>query len=82
MAWSSEEVLVVNTGLDQHLTEKTLEEWAFNRLPACQSAPVEEHLLVCPTCQDRLAEIDEYIIVMKTALMPPSMGAVSKHSAA
>lgn len=82
MARSSEEVLVVNAGLDQHLTEQVLEEWAFNRLPGRESAPLEEHLLVCPTCQDRLAEIDEYIIVMKAALLPPSMVAVSKHSAA
>ena len=29
--------------------------------------PLEEHLLICLTCQIRLEEMDEYIKVMKAA---------------
>ncbi len=71
----------MNTGLDRHPTDDALEEWVFNRLPTSVCAPLEEHLLVCSTCQDRLAEIDEYIIVMKFASLPPPVS-ISKHSAA
>jgi hypothetical protein len=29
---------------------------------------MEEHLLICPTCQDLLADVDEYIHIAKAAL--------------
>lgn len=32
-----------------------------------QSAPLEEHLLICHACQDLLAELDEYLDVLKKA---------------
>ena len=50
-----------------HISEELLEQYAFRRLTEPQSAPVEEHLLICPTCQDRLDEIENYIQVMKLA---------------
>ena len=51
----------------EHPSEDQLEEYAFGRLHDPQAAPLEEHLLICVSCQDRLHEVDEYIRLMKTA---------------
>jgi anti-sigma factor RsiW len=56
---------VENKGL--HLTEEMLEEYCFNRLLETTKAAVEEHLLVCPACQEALQSLDEYISLMKAA---------------
>ena len=63
----------MNTGFIFHIPDDLLEEYALGRVPDRGRTPVEEHLLICPTCQNNLAEIDEYIGVMKTALdaLPP-----------
>jgi hypothetical protein len=57
-----------------HPSEDLLEEYALRRLNEEQSAPIEEHLLVCSACQEALAEIDDYVLVMKaeTARMEKS----------
>jgi hypothetical protein len=52
---------------DSHPLEDVFEEYAFNRLPEEASAEFEEHLLVCPRCQDTLARTDEYILLVKHA---------------
>jgi hypothetical protein len=48
-----------------HPSEDLLEEYAFHRLAEEQAAPLEEHLLACSSCQEALAEIDEYLLLMK-----------------
>lgn len=48
-----------------HPSEDLLEEYAFQRLAEEQVAPLEEHLLACSSCQEALAEIDEYLLLMK-----------------
>lgn len=48
-----------------HPSEDLLEEYAFQRLAGEQVAPLEEHLLACSSCQEALAEIDEYLVLMK-----------------
>jgi len=50
-----------------HPSEDLLEEYAFRRLGEEQCANVEEHLLFCGECQETLAAIDEYILLMKSA---------------
>ena len=50
-----------------HLPEETLEEYCFDRLSATETAEVEEHLLVCSSCQLALEELDDYIRLMKAA---------------
>ena len=37
-------------------------------LPEGQLAVIEEHLLICEVCQDRLQELDEYVAAMREAL--------------
>jgi len=57
----------VNAGLDRHYPEEIWECYALGMLAEEQSAPLEEHLLICHVCQDVLAELDEYLEVMRTA---------------
>ena len=52
---------------DSHPPEDVMEEYAFNRLAEEHCADLEEHLLICPRCQDRLARTDEFIQLMKQA---------------
>ena len=53
---------------DAHIEEEMLERYALNQLNEEQSAPLEEHLLVCSKCQDRLDAVDEYVQTMKQSL--------------
>ncbi len=50
-----------------HIDEETLECYALGRLCEDEAAPVEEHLLVCHSCQDGLAAADEYIRAVRAA---------------
>ena len=51
-----------------HPSEDLLEEYAFQRLAEEQVASLEEHLLACSSCQQALAEIDEYLLLMKQGI--------------
>ena len=52
-----------------HIPEEELELYAVSRdFAEGRLAAIEEHLLVCHVCQDRLQELDEYISAMRTAL--------------
>ena len=59
--------------MTSHIDDELLERYSLGRLAEAESAVVEEHLLVCSECQDRLAEADEYTQVMRQALseLPP-----------
>jgi anti-sigma factor RsiW len=57
----------VNTSLD-HYSEEAWENYAMGKLSEQDSASLEEHLLVCPACQDLLANVDEYLEIAKAAL--------------
>jgi hypothetical protein len=50
-----------------HPTTEAFEEYAFKRLSEADTEALEEHLLVCPACQTLLADVDEYILLMKQA---------------
>jgi anti-sigma factor RsiW len=45
-----------------HIPEEVLEEYAAGNLPESQKAEVEEHLLACEFCQNRLEIEDENFI--------------------
>ena len=57
----------MNTGSRSHISEDTMERYALGRIPDLAGAPLEEHLLICLTCQMRLEETKEFIKVMKAA---------------
>ena len=59
---------MLKTGMDGHFPYAVWEEYVMRMLSAEECTPLEEHLLVCPACQDLLAEADEYIEIAKTAL--------------
>ncbi len=52
---------------DDHIPDDMLDEFVMEMLSEQDCAFWEEHLLICTTCQDRVAEADEYIRVMKHA---------------
>lgn len=54
-----------------HPTPEILEEYSFGRLEGRETDAVEQHLLLCQPCQAALAEIDEYIRLMKGATAGP-----------
>ncbi|MBZ5609481.1 MAG: zf-HC2 domain-containing protein [Acidobacteriia bacterium] len=58
----------MNIGTDCDFPDNLLERYAMGKLSEQESAPLEEHLLVCPPCQQRLDELDEFLAVTKTAL--------------
>lgn len=51
----------------RHAEDDQLEKYAMGALAEEESAMVEEHLLICPECQDRLSETDRYIYAMRSA---------------
>lgn len=61
----------LNTCFPPHPTEEILEEFAFDRLPGVLTAQVEEHLLICPGCQDAVAETDAFVYALKAAVKHP-----------
>lgn len=55
-----------------HPSEEILEEYALHRLPETLAASVEEHLLVCHSCQDAVAENDQFVAALQgAASLPP-----------
>ncbi|HEX8985083.1 MAG TPA: hypothetical protein VF767_06625 [Bryobacteraceae bacterium] len=51
-----------------HTTEDQLEDYCLGRIPASELEGTEEHLLVCPDCQEHLRETDRYIRTMRAAI--------------
>jgi predicted anti-sigma-YlaC factor YlaD len=58
----------MNAGLNQHFSYEVWENYARGTLSGLDAVPLEEHLLICCTCQDLLQQADEYIEVAKSAL--------------
>lgn len=54
--------------LNEHAGEEILERYSMGGLSGEQLEAFEAHLLVCPTCQERLEETDAYIRATRTAL--------------
>jgi hypothetical protein len=57
---------------NSHISEEMLERFALKQLTDEQSAPIEDHLLVCHHCQDHLEQVDNYVQTMKLALLAPA----------
>ena len=54
------------------VSQETVERYCLGHLDSEEVERFEEHLLVCPDCQDRVAASDQYINAMKSALREPS----------
>lgn len=65
------------TNSTQHPTEDVLEEYHFQRLPEPQAEALEEHLLICGGCQERLERLEAFIGDVRTAVVAPVPQATS-----
>jgi anti-sigma factor RsiW len=52
---------------NDHVTEESLESYALGSLSEPLVTGMEEHLLICPACQDKLREVDAYVTAMRGA---------------
>jgi hypothetical protein len=50
-----------------HIDEEILDRYAIGTLASSEVPAVEEHLLICAACQDRLTETDDFVAVFRTA---------------
>jgi anti-sigma factor RsiW len=53
--------------LNDHVSEEVLERYAMGHTSNDETAMLEEHLLICNTCQYKLQSLDEYLAVTKEA---------------
>src|SRR5579863_10480593 len=51
----------------KHISDEQLEAYAMNCLSEAEVGPIEEHLLICETCQDHLAAVDKFVLAMQGA---------------
>jgi anti-sigma factor RsiW len=51
----------------EHVTEDDLERYAMRTLSAPESDHLEEHVLICQSCRDRLESTDEFVAAMRSA---------------
>jgi hypothetical protein len=62
----------LNRCFPSHPSEEILEEYVLNRLPEARTAQVEEHLLICQSCRDTVAETDSFMSALKVAARQPA----------
>jgi hypothetical protein len=51
----------------QHVADGTLERYALQTLPESDAGLLEEHLLICQSCRDRLQTEIDYVMAMSGA---------------
>lgn len=59
----------MNICCDSHFPDELFEKYALGNASNVDCAPLEEHLLVCADCQTQLARIEEYLAVIRAALL-------------
>jgi hypothetical protein len=60
-------------GNDFHGTDDQLELYARGRLPESDLPVLEEHLMVCTTCREKLDEIADFALGMREAAVPQTV---------
>ena len=72
-------IVLYPTKFPLHPTEEILEEYVFDRLPEELTAPIEEHLLICPICQDAIVDTDRFVSDLTLAAgYPPYLHPLSR----
>ncbi len=51
-----------------HISEDELDRYAARSMAEAEAAAIEEHLLTCAFCQDRLELTDEFVAAMRAAV--------------
>jgi len=59
----------MNTLFESHFPDEILERYAMGKTPSLDCGPLEEHLLLCESCRTRLKKIEEFILVVRAALV-------------
>lgn len=54
-------------GIERHIDETTLERYVMGALSGGATAEVEQHLLICETCRQRVTEAEDYVRAMRSA---------------
>jgi hypothetical protein len=54
--------------LTNHIDEDVLELYSLGRLAETQSSGLEEHLLICRACQERLEQTDDFVRAFRMAV--------------
>ena len=54
--------------LTTHIDEDVLELYSLGRLAETQSSGLEEHLLICRACQERLEQTDDFVRAFRMAV--------------
>jgi hypothetical protein len=44
-----------------------LQRWTFPQSPRKRTTPIDEHLLACQECQDRLAQVNQRVQAMRAS---------------
>ncbi len=57
--------------LASHIEAEIMDQYAMGTLPEISLSEIEEHLLICPVCQTRLQEADEFIALFRVAATEP-----------
>ena len=57
----------MGVGIGPHLNEDEVERYSIGSVSEPELAPLEEHLLLCETCQIRVTETDVYVAAVKAA---------------
>ena len=60
-----------------HQSDELLELYALGRLPDSDSAPLEEHLLVCELCRERLDQVEAYALALRSAIAQEPVSAAA-----
>ena len=53
---------------DRHIDDDALDRYVLDQLSEKEAAPIDEHLLACQECQDRLAQVNQRVQAMRAAL--------------
>src|ERR1035438_7941822 len=53
--------------IHRHVDAEALEQYSMGTSSAEMTTLIEEHLLTCGECQERLRETDDYLLAMRTA---------------
>jgi anti-sigma factor RsiW len=62
-----------------HASEDMLDQYVRAKLSEAEAAPVEEHLLVCPRCCERVAWLDEFVESIRSASQITSRAGSAGH---
>ena len=52
---------------DRHIDDDTLERYVLDQLSEDKAAPIDEHLVTCQQCQDRLAQVNQRVQAMRAS---------------